>query len=219
MDREKSSARTKFLGPISTKTAIKFFCLFVLVYVLLMAAWPAVGSVYSKFYRAVGEFLFGSFGRGSIVRFSQSDDNKDDIYITVFNRYRVDENGRMQGAWANHSIRYNDYIHTAFLMALIVAVPLPLRRKVWSIVYGMILIHAFVIFKLAIMILNLFSKERVALLILNSFWKNVVVITNEVLMRRMTTGFIIAFFIWILVSFRREDWSRIQMQKPKEAQC
>jgi hypothetical protein len=211
MDREKSSAQTKSLGLISTETAIKFFCLFVLVYGLLMAAWPAVGSVYSKFYAAGGAFLFGSFGRGGIVRFSQPEDSKDNIYITALNRYRVDKNGKMSGAQLNHSIRYGDYIHIAFLTALIVATPLPLRRRGWALVWGLILMHAIVAFKLAIMILHLFSNQRVSLLILNAFWKDVVVTTNQVVVRHLTTGFIIAFFIWVLVSFRREDWSKIAM--------
>ena len=85
-----------------------------------------------------------------------------------------------------------------------------------GIVWGLILMHVFVVFKLAIMILNLFSSEPVSLLILNSFWKDVVVITNQVVVQHLTTGFIIAFFIWVLVSFRRQDWSKIVMQKERE---
>ena len=217
MDREKPGIQTKSLKrPISAKMAIKFFCLFVLVYGLLMAAWPVVGAVYSKFYRAAGEVLFGSFGRGGIVRFSQLGDSKDDIYIIALNRYRVDENGEMSGAQLCHSIRYGDYMCMAFLMALIAATPLTLRHKVWAIVWGLILMHMFVAFELVIIILNLFSSELVSLLILNSFWKDVVVATNDIVLWNLTTGFIIAFFIWVLVSFCRQDWSKIVMQKERE---
>ena len=133
MDREKSNAQTKSLKDlISAKTAIKFFCLFVLVYGLLMAVWPVVGAVYSKFYRTAGEFLFGSFGHGGIVHFSRSENSKDVIDIIALNRYRVDENGEMSGAQLCHNIRYGDYMYITFLTALIVATPLPLRRKGWA---------------------------------------------------------------------------------------
>lgn len=209
MDREKSSDQTKCSGLIGVKPAIKFFCLFVLVYGLLMAAWPAVGAVYSKFYRAGGEFLLGSFGHGGIVRFSQPEDSKKDICIAVFNRDRVDKNGKMSGSQLNYSIRYGDYIHIAFLTALIVATPLPLRRRGWALVWGLILMHAIVAFRFAIMMVNAFSNQRLSLLILNAFWKDVVVTTNQIFTGDLVTGFIIAFFIWVLVSFRREDWSKI----------
>jgi hypothetical protein len=212
MDREKSGSGTKSSGLISVKTAIKFFCLFVLVYGLLMAAWPAVGTVYSKFYRATGGFLFGSFGRGGIVYFSQSEDSKDDINIIALNRYRVDKNGKVIGMRLCHNIRYSDYMNMAFLTALIVATPLPLRRRGWALVWGLLLMHVLVVFKIAITILNLFSSEPLSLLILNPFWKGVVVTANQVVADTLTsgfiTGFIIVFFIWILVSFRLEDWER-----------
>lgn len=182
-----------------------------LVYGLLMAAWPAVGAVYSKFYRAEGEFLLSSFGCGGIVRFSQPEDSKDDIRITAFNRYYVYKNGEISGAQFNYSIRYGDYIHIAFLTALIVATPLPLRRRGWALVWGLILMHAIVAFKLAIIIIKFLSDQRVSLWILNAFWKDVVVTTDQVVVHHLTTGFIIDFFIWVLVSFRREDWSKIAM--------
>jgi len=174
-----------------------------------MAAWPVVGAAYSKFYRATGKSLFGSFGRGGIVRFSQSEDSRDDIQISAFNRYRTDENGNMHGAQLCHGIRYGDYMHTAFLAALIAATPLPWKRSAWALVWGLILMNVLVVFKLAIIILNLFSRKNVSLLILNPFWKDVVVTTNQILVRHLTTGFIIAFFIWVLVTFRREDWGRL----------
>ncbi|MGD0785013.1 MAG: hypothetical protein ABR969_04295 [Sedimentisphaerales bacterium] len=213
MDREKSSDQTKCSGLIGAKPAIKFLCLFVLIYGLLMTAWPAVGDVYSKFYRAGGKFLFGSFGRGGIVRFSQPEDSKDDICIDAFNRYHVDKNGKISGAQFRYNIRYSDYMHIAFLTALIAATPLPLRRRGWAIVWGLILMQVFVVFKVIFIVLELFSRKLVSLLILNSFWKTVVVTTNQILVRDLTTGFIIAFFIWVLVSFRREDWQRLRCRE------
>ncbi len=209
MDREKSSTRTKSLGLINTKAAIKFFCLFVLVYGLLMAAWPAVGAVYSKFYRATGEVLFSSFGHGVIVRFYQSENSRDDIHIVTFNQYRIDENGKVSEVRFHHNIRYGDYMYTAFLAALIAATPLSLRRRGRALVWGLLLMYVFVVFKIALMILELFSSEPISLLILSPLWMDVVNTVCHLVTNPLTTSFIITFFIWVLVSFRRGDWGNI----------
>jgi hypothetical protein len=209
MDREKSSARTKLLGPISAKAAIKFLCLSVLVYGLLMAAWPVVGAVYSKFYRAMGEVLFGSFERGGVVQFSQSEDSKDVIYIIAFNQRRVDKNGNISVMRIYHNIRYGDYMYTAFLTALIAATPLSLRRRGWALVWGLLLMHVFVVLKIAIMILELFKSEPVSLLILSPLWAGVVDTVYRVITNPLTISFIITFFVWVLVTFRRGDWEKI----------
>ncbi len=174
-----------------------------------MAAWPAVGAAYSKFYRATGKSLFGSFGRDGIVRFAKSKENRYDINISAFNRHHMDESGNIPGSQLRYGIRYGDYMHTAFLAALIAATPLPWKRRAWALVWGLILMQVLVVLKLAIIILNLSSEKPVSLFILNPFWKDVVVTTNHVLVRHFATGFVIAFFIWVLVTFRREDWGRL----------
>jgi len=193
---------------ISVKATIKFFCLFVLVYGLMMVAWPAIGAIYSKFYRATGEFLFGSFGSRGIVRFYQSEKNRDDIYIVAFDKNRTQGNGKVNES-QSHNIHYGDYMHISFLTALIMAVSLPLKRRIFALVWGWIFMHIFIIFKMVIIILCLFSGKRLSLLVLSPFWRDVVVTTNQVAVRDLTTSFVIAFFVWVLVSFRREDWQRI----------
>jgi hypothetical protein len=174
-----------------------------------MAAWPVVGAAYSKFYRATGKFLFGSFGRGGIVQFTQSKDSREYINIVACNRYRMDESGNAPGRQLRYGIRYGDYMHMVFLAALIAATPLPWKRRTWALVWGLILMQALVALKLSIIILDLLSDKPASLLILSPFWKNFVVTANLVLVRRFTTGFIIAFFIWVLVTFRRGDWFRL----------
>lgn len=120
----------------------------------------------------------------------------------------------MREAQFCHNIRYGDYMNIAFLIALIAATPLPLKRKISAIIWGLILMHAIVVFKFAIMIFV--GSELVSLLVLSAFWKGVVFITYNVVVRNSITGFIIAFFIWVLVSFHHQDWSKIVMQKERE---
>jgi len=177
-----------------------------------MAAWSVVGGGYSKFYRATGELLFGSFKDGGVVRFSQSADNKDNTNIIAYNRFCTDKNGEMSRNGYYHNTRTGDYMYTVFLAALILAAPLSLKRKVRAIVLGFILMQVFVIFHIAIIVIKLLSDAPVSLLILTPRWKDTaaaaLIISNHV-----TTGFIVAFFIWILVSFRQQNWAEFVIQK------
>jgi len=217
MDWEKSSLRTKKSGTIIANRVI----IFALVYGLLMAAWPAISVAYLKFYRVTGEFLFGSFGHGGIVYFSPSEKTRDEIDIIALNQHRMNKNGQTNGLRLYHNVRYGDYMNAAFLTALIAATPLSLRHKGWAFLWGLILMHIIIFFKSFIAILNLFSKEPLSLFILSPFWKSILVTANKVIADPLTpgfvSGFVIAFFIWILVSFRRDDLKNIILDRQEPA--
>jgi hypothetical protein len=179
-----------------------------------MAPWPGVRAAYSKFYRSGAAFLFGSFGSKGVVCFRQSGDVEYDINVGLYNRDRRNWDGIVVGVWAHHTSRRDGYMYTAFMTALILATPIPFRRKGWALLCGLILMHGFIALKLAIRILHAFNSEpQLSLFAPNPFWKQVLSITHEAFAVNVTFGFIVSFFIWILVSFRREDWSRILMQK------
>jgi hypothetical protein len=206
MDGKKACAPTETSRLITVGKVVRFFCLFVLVYGLLMAAWPAVGAVYSGLYRATGTFLFGFVPSPAVVTFSRSGGSADVICITALNRDRTNDKGEVTGGQLTHNVRYIDYMHTAFLTALIAAAPLPLRRRAWALLWGMILMHVVLILRLAALVLLLFDSKLVSLLTLNPFWRETLVMVNRIFVQHLAVGFIIAFFIWVLVSFRRRDW-------------
>ncbi len=213
--QESNAACAKPQSLISAGLAIRFFCLFVIIYGLLMVAWPVTRGVYSKIYRSTGEFLFSSFGREGVVYFSQPEESRDFVKINIisFSQNSPNESGNISGTQLLHNIRYGDYMNTAFLAALTLATPLPLKRRGGAIVWGLLVMHVFVVFKIAIMLLTLFSSEPFYLSILSPFWKKVIIASFVIFADHMNTGFlsgfVIAFFIWILVTFRRGDWSKI----------
>lgn len=200
MDKGKSNAQIKTLEPINARTAIKFFGLSVFVYCLLAAVWPIIGGVYLRFYLTAGEFLCNSFRHGSVICFSRADDSTNNIQIVAFNRYLGDENPPTNDIRVNYSIHYMDYMSIAFFAALAAATPLPLRRRILSLVLGLILLHVLVVSKLAVIILNRCNGRWFSLLMSNLFWNS-------------TTSFVIAIFIWVAVSFRRKDWPAILTAK------
>jgi hypothetical protein len=209
MGNTKSSSDAACVKLITPKGIIRFFCLFLLVFGLLMAPWPRLGRAYTRFYSAGAAFLFGSFGSTGIVRFGLLSDSEHDINVTLYNRAQAGPDGKVPGIRTRHSSRYAGYIYVAFLAALILANPIAWRRKGWALFWGIILIHGLVASRLALRILYAFNNKPLSMFALNPFCKRVLSITHQAFAVNVTFGFIVCVFIWILVSFRRRDWVKI----------
>lgn len=210
MGNTKSSSDAACVKLITPKGIIRFFCLFLLVFGLLMAPWPRLGRAYTRFYSIGAAFLFGSFGPTGTVRFEPLSDSEYYLHVTLYNRAHTDPDGNMVGLKTRHNSRHAGYMYVAFLTALILATPIPARRKVWALFWGIILIHGLVALKLALRIFYTFNHQPLSMFSLNPFCRRVLSITHQAFAVSVTFGFVVCVFIWILVSFRREDWARIQ---------
>jgi len=212
-DAKSNTDATRFTV-IQTKQVIGFFCIFVLVYCLLMFPWPGLRAAYSKLYRTGAAFLFKSFGSKGVIVFEKLNAGEFDTKIVFYSRDQVGSDGKMVPvAFIQHNSRRSGYIYVAFLSALILATPISWRRKGWALLWGMILIHIFIIFNLAVWLLYGFNKEPLSLIVLGPFCQRVLLGAIDVFIRNLTFGLVVCVFIWILVSFRREDWSRILARK------
>lgn len=216
MGNTKSSSDTSCVKLITPKGIIRFFCLFLLVFGLLMAPWPGLGRAYTRFYSIGAAFLFGSFGPKGTVRFEPLSDSEYELYVRLYNRAHTDSNGNMIGLKTLHNSRHAGYMYAAFLTALIMATPIPARRKVWALFLGFILIHGLVALKLGLRIFYTFNHQPLSMFSLNPFCRRVLSITHQAFAVNVTFGFIVCVFIWILVSFRRRDWAMIQGLYSKE---
>lgn len=209
MGNTKSSTDAACVELITPKGIIRFFCLFLLVFGLLMAPWPRLGRAYTRFYSTSAAFLFGSFGSKGIVRFEPLSDSEYDLNVSLYNRARPGPDGGIAGIQTRHNSRLAGYIYVAFLTALILATPIPWRRKGWALFWGIILIHGLVASRLALRILYAFNNKPLSMFALNPFCNRVLSITHQAFAVNVTFGFIVCVFIWILVSFRRRDWVKI----------
>ena len=183
-----------------------------------MICWPAVGDVYSRLHRAGATFVLGSFGPNGIVEFKKLNGAGNDVEVRFYNTALKDERGRVMSASASYNCRVDVYMYMAFLIALIVATPIPIRRKLWALLWGGILIHCFIFLRLAGHIFEQFSREPLCLFTISPFWQRTFDILYQQFIVNVNFGFVVAVFIWILVTFRREDWSKIVSGKGQESE-
>ena len=74
------------------------------------------------------------------------------------------------------------------------------------------LIHAFIILKLAVVVIYGLNREPLSLIVLSLFWKRVLILALTAFILNLTFGLVVTVFIWLLVSFGREDWAKIVVQ-------
>jgi len=192
------------------RTIAAFFLKVILFYALLMVPWPGVREGYGYVYRACGNTFFRCFGSAGRVYFapiSPVPEGKDakDTAVTLENiqtrgaRGTMDMNSRLMG-----------YLPTAFVAALILATPVPWPRRLWALLWGILLMSGFAGVELALRLLDAFSDKNVlTVFTLGSAAKGTVVILLKVLGMSPVTAYIAPIFVWVLVTFRGGDWAKI----------
>ncbi len=181
-----------------------FFLRLLPLYVLLVLPWPGLKQTYSYCYGVVATVVFGSLVPGGSVRFEPLSEHIKgyDVKMHLVNR----RTGATQIALT--SSRDPAYFQTAFLVSLILATPLPWRRRLNSLLVGTALVHLAIFVKVLLTVLHGFTRDRVALLSPDPPWDAVLSALTRVAVADIVSLLTIPVMIWILVSFRQEDWEQ-----------
>ena len=194
---------------INAGQVLKSLLVLAVIYCLLIACWPVVGRAYSCLYRGGANFLFGSFGSKGIVEFNTLKKAEYDIEVFLYNIDHRNQDGTLRGLETSHSSRRDAYIYIAFLVALIAATPISVKRKLWALLWGTIFIHCFIAMKLYLRLIDAFSREPLCVITISPFWGRIFYAVHQMFVENVNSGFVAAVLIWILVSFRRGDWVTI----------
>lgn len=191
-----------------------FFLRLLLAYGLLLAAWPVLQGAYSASYRSVGNAAFRPSVRQGKVSFlpGSEADKKMDTTVRI-------ENWRT--GFANSiplSSRLMGYMPTAVAISLILATPLPWSRRWKALLYGLILVHGLVLFRVGILILNGYcGTDPAALQTSGPFWGTVLPAASSVIATSPGFAFAAPILVWILATFRRGDFGvvgQLGLQRP-----
>lgn len=190
-----------------------FVICLLMIYGVFCIPWPGVRQAYAALYRGAGNGLFGSFGAEGVVRFrpEQTGQERFDSEIQVHKR------GNPTFSTIPHDSIRAGYLPTAETIALILATPVPWRRRWKALAYGVVLVNGFVALRLGIILLSLFSVEQPwGLYQPGPFWTKVLARVIDFLAVFPTCSFLVPVLIWALVAFRREDARRLFMPTPKK---
>lgn len=187
------------------KVITRFILLLGLSFTLIMLARPGLRPIYARLFRAGNEFVLGSFGRDGVVRLVPTKKVGDilDCRLILGNR-------RTRSSVVTPFSSDLGYVPAAFLTALLIATPLPLRRRAGALVWGMLLLHAVITLTLSLHITHAFSSNpRIAMFSLGDFWQSALAETENFVLFAPFFKLVVPTFVWILVTFRGGDLAMI----------
>ena len=195
-----------------------FLIRFIVVFGLLIFPWPVWNELYGQGFRAVGNAVFAQDNEECVLYLERHRQTKGysavDTRIVIANRHLVESNGKGPAALLALNTRSVGWLPTALTAALIVATPVPWRRRCWALLWGVLLIHAFLLFSVAVYIWN--ESTTVSLVTLLPFWKEIADGLEYTLVTQMGISFSIPVLIWITVLFRRQDVKTFVLKPARE---
>jgi hypothetical protein len=182
---------------------------FAIIFAVFISPWPGIDELYSRYFMALGTAFFSSDDGRRLVEFRSHElvhgFSKLDVQMIVGNRDLADSSGKGQVRESEFDARSIGYIPTALTLALILSTPLAWRRRLLSLLYGLVLVNALILLSLQVRIWEV--SPDLSLLTLSPFWKRVVDELDYALVTQIGVSFSAPVAIWILVTFRRRDFA------------
>ena len=188
-----------------SRHVVGFFVRFMAIFVVLTAPWPGLPQAYAPAYRAAGNLLFASFGADGTVelRPSTRDDPDRDTEFALAN-WQTDA----ESVFVGSSLK--GYKPTAFVLALILATPIPWRRRWRALLWGTVCITVYAALRTTVFLVAVFSEDNdLAVLTLGPISKTALDYIYWVVVDSFAGWLILPLPIWALVSFRRQDWQTL----------
>lgn len=178
-----------------------------LYYLILVAGWSGLSQGYRAAFLAGGNLLFCRFGSAGAVSFEplESAGRSFDTQLVLSIRRPPFARGELD--MTSTSMGYRP---TAFLVALVLATPIPWSRRLRALAWGLVGITAFVALRLELRLLDAFSDNNaLALYAPAPFWKATLKALVLILVKAPMSHYMIPTFVWALVAFRRGDWVQL----------
>ena len=195
------------MAPQPRKTIAVFFAKLAAIYLLLAAPWPGLQPGYARLFRGAANAVFGWVGPNGTAAFTPSAAGDSDMDTDVELR-----NYRDKAIFNVHlDSRRCGYLPTAFQLALVLATPRAWARPWRPLLWGLLLVNAFVLLRIGLFILRNFSTEAErALFHFSPFWDKLLDICLMHLVRHPASYFTVPLIIWLLVTFRARHWEALR---------
>lgn len=203
---------------LSPKRLVGSFLLAIVFFGVLMAPWPGLERTYARFFQAGGNGIFVRFwfwGDG-VTRFRDLHNLKPGVLPPGSPELRPTRNRdtliemRSRSApgeigFLRTSSRLIGYNPIAATIALILATPLPWRRRLRSLLWGLVWVHVFIVVRVSVWLAALgfgAPGKGYALFSPGPFIARMLDHSVTVLHEDPTVSFLVPTLIWFLVAMR-----------------
>jgi len=180
-----------------------FFASFVLFFALFVGPWDFVKKAYAGYYRWLGNVLFSNFGDDGRVRF-ESNESAGEGYDT---KLVLTNMKKGIGLDVPNSSRFMGYVPTALVVALTLATPISLRRRLIAAAWGLLLANAFVAARLLLILLYKFQGDTPLATYALGRWGEILLDFAYVSLVGSSVGtFVAPLFLWAIAALRPTDF-------------
>lgn len=193
----------------------KMVAIFAVAYggILLLGGLAGMENGYRTAMQSVSNKVFRNFWGDGLVFFQDGVDpsgKEMDTAITLVNRKAFVEaqqnNTTVYSIKVFCSMRNWGYLISAFFAALLIASPVPLRRKLIAGTVGLLLVQLFVLFRIGVDVEFSFQQnEKLNVLDYGGFWEDVIIGMDAFFAKNIVIAFAVPLIIWILVTFKKGD--------------
>lgn len=199
--------------PDRRRPVARFLASFAIIYGLFILPWPGWSALYGEYFRAFNRLIFVREGERRILFFAPlpgAPQNPLDTQITIANRDHLNAKGEAPALFLAVTSRGVGWVPTATLAALILASPVPWRRRAWALLCGMIALHGYIAGFIAVYLWNNTDESSgVQLVTLLPHWKPIVFGLCKT-MTASGASFVVPVLLWIVLIFRREDLEQLK---------
>ncbi len=188
-----------------TKILLLFLVKATLLYTIFILLTPVLDGIYESAYRACGTFLYGRILKTGYVLY-QPGKEKQFTHISIANSLHVHPDGTTAVAKDDINTREQGYLDTILLISLVLASPVPWKRRLFSLFSGIILLSGFVMLKLWLHLLAWCEHYSfLSLLNVTEASKNLIIISHDILYPMIYPSLFFVVALWMLFTFRKDD--------------
>lgn len=190
----------------SGRSIAAFAVKFLVIYGALAASWPVCRPGYAFFLRESGNILFEAVGPHDHVRIGAytSPDGMNDTALFIRNAAAELAVQITMSSWLI------GFQPTSVLVGLVLATPVNMRRRIWALFSGLVMVHAFVLTRLATFVI--FAP----LVLPDTFWVQAFWCSVDNFIHSYAVSCFAPVLIWIAVTMRREDARRLVPSSVKD---
>ena len=177
------------------------------MYVAFVALWeatPAAGG-YASLFQTCGSavfraFTFGEYGKIRI-------EAREKATATWDSELRLENLKTNKRATLPFSSHLWGYSTTIMVLSLVLATPVPWKRRLIAVLTSLLMVHAWIAFEVWLATVNTFSQPSgLALYRVSPFVARNLAFITEIVTRSTVTRYSVSAVIWGLASFRSGDW-------------
>jgi hypothetical protein len=205
---------------LNFKPIRKFLLFFLGIYaaLLLLGHFGGLQNAYRDLIQSLGNSVFQEWWSKGLVDFQDGTDPLNKGMDTVMMLLNREELTQARASGQNVSVTkvyfstwQSGFLSTAFLLALILASPVPPKRKAIASGIGLMLVTLFVLFRLWVNLMYSWDMHpKLNVLQLGSTASGLIEFLDGVFVKHIVVSMVVPLILWILVTFRKEDWKRLK---------